>query len=165
MQQDSPRDAAVASFRIGEAAALLGVSPDTVRRLVAARSLRSVRTRGGQRRIDGRSLADHLAAQAPPPAGGAVSRHSARNRLPGIVTRVVKDRVAAQVEIQVGPHRMVSLLTAEAVEELGLAPGVLAIATVKATNVTIEVPRRGAPPADPRPAAARGGQRRPSRRS
>ena len=65
---------------------------------------------------------------------------SARNRFAGIVTRVVKDQVMAQVEIQAGPHRLVSLLSAEAVDELGLVPGSLAIATVKATNVGIEVP-------------------------
>jgi molybdopterin-binding protein len=64
-----------------------------------------------------------------------------RNRLPGIVTRVLKDRVAAQVEIQAGPHRMVCLLTREAVDALGLVPGMLAIATVKATNVAVELPQ------------------------
>jgi molybdopterin-binding protein len=72
-----------------------------------------------------------------------MSRQSARNRFPGIVTRVVKDRVAAQVEVQAGPHRVVSLLTREAVDELGLAPGVQVIASVKATNVVVELANGG----------------------
>lgn len=128
------------TLRITEAAALLGVSTDTVRRLVDAGTLRSARTRGGQRRVDGLSLAKHLAAQRP---SGAPRRdeQSIRNRLPGIVLRVVKDRVAAQVEVQVGPHRMVSLVTREAVDALGLAPGMPVIASVKATNLAVELPR------------------------
>jgi molybdopterin-binding protein len=69
-----------------------------------------------------------------------ITAQSARNRFPGIVTRVVKDKVAAQVEMQAGPHRIVSLMTREAADELGLAPGVTALAAVKATNVVIELP-------------------------
>ena len=128
------------TLRISEAATLLGVSTDTVRRLVDAGKVRSARTRGGQRRIEGLSLAKYLAAQGPS-AGARRDEQSIRNRLPGIVLRVVKDRVAAQVEVQVGPHRLVSLVTREAVEALGLAPGMPAIASVKATNVAIELPR------------------------
>jgi molybdopterin-binding protein len=126
-----------------EAATLLGVSTDTVRRLVDAGKIRSARTRGGQRRIEGLSLAKYLSGRTP---AGAPRRdeQSIRNRLPGIVLRVVKDRVAAQVELQVGPHRLVSLVTREAVEALGLAPGMPAIASVKATNLAIELPK-GAP--------------------
>ena len=93
----------------------------------------------GQRLVLGLSLARYLAKRG----GGAASasaRQSPRNRRPGIVTRVVKDRVAAQVEIQVGPHRVVSLLTSEAADTLGLAPGMLAIATVKATFVDRGLP-------------------------
>jgi molybdopterin-binding protein len=131
------------TMRISEAAGLLGVSTDTVRRLVDTKKLRSARTRGGQRRIDGLSLAKHLASQRPAGAP-AKDEQSIRNRLPGIVLRVVKDKVAAQVEVQVGPHRMVSLVTREAVEALGLAPGMLVIASVKATNLAIEVPRNTA---------------------
>jgi molybdopterin-binding protein len=127
-------------FKIGEAAAVLGVSADTVRRLADARSVKTRRTRGGQRLVDGRSLASYLVARDRLPPGSAGSRQSMRNRLPGIVTRVVKDRVAAQVEIQMGPHRLVSLLTREAVDTLGLTPGMMAIATVKATNVSVELP-------------------------
>jgi molybdopterin-binding protein len=127
-------------FKIGEAAAVLGVSPDTVRRLADARALKTTRTRGGQRVLDGISLARYLVKRDLLPAGIAASQQSIRNRLPGIVTRVVKDKVAAQVEIQVGAHRLVSLLTREAVDTLGLSPGMMAIATVKATNVSIELP-------------------------
>jgi molybdopterin-binding protein len=127
-------------FKIGEAAAVLGVSPDTVRRLADARALKTTRTRGGQRVVDGISLARYLVKRDLLPAGIAASQQSIRNRLPGIVTRVVKDKVAAQVEIQVGAHRLVSLLTREAVDTLGLSPGMMAIATVKATNVSIELP-------------------------
>ena len=131
------------TLRMSEAATLLGVSTDTVRRLVDARKLRSALTRGGQRRVDGVSLAKFLAAQSP---SGAPRRdeQSIRNRLPGIVLRVLKDRVAAQVEVQVGPHRMVSLVTREAVDALGLAPGMPVVASVKATNLAIELPRNPA---------------------
>lgn len=126
------------TLRMTEAAELLGVSADTVRRLADAGTVRAVRTRGGQRRVDGRSLAKYLAAQDPADARAAYRQHSTRNRLPGIVLRVVKDRVAAQVEVQVGRHRLVALVTREAVDALGLEPGMPAIATVKATNVSIE---------------------------
>jgi len=127
-------------FKMGEAASVLGVSPDTVRRLADARTLKTKRTRGGQRLVDGVSLATYLVKRDRLPVGIAASQQSTRNRLPGIVTRVVKGKVAAQVEIQVGAHRLVSLLTREAVDTLGLAPGMMAIATVKATNVSVELP-------------------------
>jgi molybdopterin-binding protein len=131
-------------FKIGEAAAVLGVSADTVRRLANARTVKTRRTRGGQRLVDGVSLARYLVKRDRLPLGMAASQQSMRNRLPGIVTRVVKDKVAAQVEIQVGAHRLVSLLTREAVDTLGLTPGMMAIATVKATSVSVELPQ--APP-------------------
>src|SRR5213078_977484 len=127
-------------YRLGQAAKMLGVTVDTVRRMVDDGRLVAVRTAGGQRLIEGESLA----AIAKPKRTGKreeTVKQSARNRFPGIVTRVIKDRVAAQVEIQAGPHRLVSLMTSEAAEELGLAPGDLAVAAVKATNVVIEVPR------------------------
>ena len=127
-------------FKMGEAAAVLGVSADTVRRLADARTLKTRRTRGGQRLVEGRSLATFLVERDRSTEGSASARQSARNRLPGIVTRVVKDKVAAQVEIQAGAHRLVCLLTREAVDALGLAPGMMAIATVKATNVGVELP-------------------------
>jgi molybdopterin-binding protein len=130
-------------FRIGEAAKLLGVSPDTVRRWADAGRLATSRTSGGHRTIGGPDLAllsQELAAEAATETAGD-SVLSARNRFTGLVTRVVRDGVMAQVEIQAGPHRVVSLLSAEAVDDLGLEPGVLAAAVVKATNVVVERPR------------------------
>ena len=127
-------------LRIGQAADLLHVSTDTVRRLVDSGHIKTARSAGGQRRIDGAALARYMAALPRPDPPSAVSE-SARNRFPGIVTRVVKDGVAAQVEMQAGPYRIVSLITRESADELGLKPGVMAIASVKATNVVIELPR------------------------
>jgi len=127
-------------LRIGQAAEVLGVSGDTVRRLADAGELETRRTEGGQRLVDGRSLARLLASQSPSSEGSPTVAQSARNRFAGIVTQVVKDEVAAKVEIQAGPHRVVSLMTAEAVDDLGLEPGMLAVAVVKATNVVVEVP-------------------------
>src|SRR5256886_6371738 len=127
-------------YRLGQAAKMLGVSVDTVRRMVDDGRLIAVRTAGGQRLIDGESLA---AFTKPKRKAGRdePAKQSARNRFPGIVTRVIKDRVAAQVEIQAGPHRLASLLTREAVAALHLKPGMPAIAIVKATNVSAELPR------------------------
>ncbi|HTO71065.1 MAG TPA: helix-turn-helix transcriptional regulator [Myxococcota bacterium] len=130
------KSGAARSLRLGEAAKLLGVSPDTVRRWVDAGRLHAERTAGGQRAVDGAELARFAARNAK--SGRVRSQHSARNRFAGIVTRIVRDKVAAQVEIQAGPHRLVSLLTREAADELGLAPGVRAVALVKATHVTVE---------------------------
>jgi len=127
-------------YRLGQAAKTLGVSVDTVRRMVDDGRLVAVRTEGGQRLIDGESLAA-IAKPRRKDRREASVKQSARNRFPGIVTRVIKDRVAAQVEIQAGPHRLVSLLTREAVDELDLKPGMPAIAVVKATNVSVELPR------------------------
>ena len=123
-------------YRLGEAAKTLGVSVDTVRRMVDDGRLTAVRTSGGQRLIDGESLAAKHKDRSE-----ASVKQSARNRFPGIITRVIKDKVAAQVEIQAGPHRLVSLITRDAVDELDLRPGMAAIAVVKATNVHIELPR------------------------
>jgi molybdopterin-binding protein len=127
------------SYRLGQAAKMLGVSTDTVRRMVDTGRLIAVRSEGGQRLIDGASLAQASKPKRPSRPEVFVAQ-SARNRFAGIVTRVVKDRVAAQVEIQAGPHRLVSLLTREAVDELGLKPGMAAVAVVKATNVGVELP-------------------------
>ena len=127
-------------LRIGEAAELLRVSPDTVRRLIDSGQIKTGRSAGGQRQIDGAALARYMAAlprQDPPEVAG----QSARNRFVGIITRVIKDAVAAQVEMQAGPYRIVSLITRESVDELGLQAGVVAVASVKATNVVIELPR------------------------
>jgi molybdopterin-binding protein len=128
------------NYRLGQAAKMLGVSADTVRRMVDDGRLVAVRSSGGQRLIDGVSLA-RIAKPRRPTKPDVSTKQSARNRFPGIVTRVIKDRVAAQVEIQAGPHRLVSLLTREAVDELNLKPGMPAIAVVKATNVGVELPR------------------------
>lgn len=128
------------SYRISQAAKMLGVSADTVRRMVDDGRLRAARSSGGQRLIDGTSLARLAKPTRKKPAAVVVAQ-SARNHFPGIVTRVVKDRVAAQVEIQAGPFRLVSLLTSEAVDELGLKPGVPAVAVIKATNVGVELRR------------------------
>ena len=127
------------AYRIAEAAGLLGVSDDTVRRWIDGGRLPASRDGGGPTHVDGADLA-RLAAQlheAPEP--GATRGSSARNRLTGIVTRVVRDTVMAQVEIQAGPFRLVSLMSREAADELGLDVGVRAVATVKATQVSVDV--------------------------
>jgi molybdopterin-binding protein len=130
----------MASYKIGEVAELLGVSVDSVRRLADSGRLSTIRTAGGQRVVDGRQLARFMAAAPVDVKPETTVGRSARNHFPGIVTRVVKDRVMAQVEIQAGPHRLVSLISREAADELGLAPGVRAVAVVKATNVIVELP-------------------------
>lgn len=131
----------VTVYRIAEAAELLGVSDDTLRRWIEAGRLSTLQ-HAGRAVVEGadlaalaESLADHPDREATRAA--AVS---ARNRMTGIVTRVKKDTVMAQVETICGPYRMVSLMSAEAAEELGLAPGVRAIASVKSTNVVVERP-------------------------
>jgi molybdopterin-binding protein len=128
------------TYRIGQAAELLGVSVDTVCRWADAGRLGTTRTEGGQRVVDGASLAEFMAGLRHLPEHDQVIAQSARNRFPGIVTRVAKDEIMAQVELQTGPYRVVSLMTREAADELGLAPGVLAVAAVKATNVVVELP-------------------------
>lgn len=128
------------SYKIGEAALMLGVSPDTVRRLADSGKLKTTRAEGGRRQVDAGDLARHMAATTNAQPTPVFIGQSARNRFPGIVTRVVKDRVMAQVEIQAGPFRVVSLMSTEAADELGLAPGVRAVGAVKATNVVVEVP-------------------------
>jgi len=127
-------------LRISQAAELLRVSPDTVRRLVDSGHIKTARSVGGQRRVDGAALARYMAS-LPRPDVPQRATESARNRFPGIITRVVKDGVAAHVEMQAGPHRIVSLITRESADELGLKPGVVAVASVKATNVVIELQR------------------------
>lgn len=118
----------------------MGVSVDTVRRWTDTGRLVTRRDRSGQRIIDGADLARFLVETAPALEDATTVARSARNRFRGVVTRVVRDRVAATVEIQAGPHRLVSLMTAEAVDDLGLEPGMVTIASVKSTNVVVEVP-------------------------
>jgi len=127
------------AYRPSEVAEQLGVSVDTVRRLADDGRLPSTRS-GGERVIDGRGLAAYLAEHGEIADDTPIVARSARNRFRGIVTRVVKDKVAAQVEVQAGPHRFVSLMTREAADELGLAPGMVAVASIKSTNVVVEVP-------------------------
>lgn len=112
---------------------------DTVRRWVDAGRITATRTEGGRRRLDGAALAKFAVELTHGREADVVVGRSARNRFPGIVTKVVKDKVTAHVEIQAGPHRVVSLMTREAADELGLAPGVLAVAAVKATSVVVEI--------------------------
>lgn len=122
---------------------MLGVSVDTVRRWCDEGLLRTTRTSGGHRLIDGRSLARFLAAQHEGSASEEpVVARSARNRFPGVVTKVTRDKASAVVEIQAGPHRLVSLMTREAADELDLKAGDRAVGSVKATSVVIEVPAR-----------------------
>ncbi|HEX5332985.1 MAG TPA: TOBE domain-containing protein [Cellulomonas sp.] len=129
-------------FRIREAAALLGVSDDTLRRWTDSGRLPATSDDAGRQAVDGAALArfaQELAAENPV-AAGQISRQSARNHFTGLVTNVVRDTVMAQVEIQAGPFRVVSLMSREAADELGLQPGVLAVASVKSTNVVVEIP-------------------------
>lgn len=128
-----------ASYRIAEAAELLGVSDDTVRRWIDSGRLPAVRQGAGPAQVDGADLARVAAQLHDAPDPGTTRSSSARNRLAGIVTRVVRDTVMAQVEIQAGPFRLVSLMSREAADELGLDVGVRAVATVKATQVSVDI--------------------------
>lgn len=126
------------TYRLGAAAQLLGVSDDTVRRWVDAGRLATVLDDDGRRVVAGPVLAAFAVALAGDPDGPSTS--SARNAFPGIVTRVLRGDVVSQVEVQSGPHRLVSLMTTESVDDLGLVPGVPARASVKATHVVVELP-------------------------
>jgi molybdopterin-binding protein len=129
----------VTTYRVGRAAELLGVSPDTVRRWADTGRL-VARREAGERVIDGADLARLLTETAPAAAESPVIE-SARNRFPGVVTQVEKDGLVAVVHIQAGPHRITSMMTREAADELGIEPGDLAVGVVKSTNVVVEVPR------------------------
>ncbi|MGW2212661.1 TOBE domain-containing protein [Streptomyces sp. NPDC001781] len=128
------------SYTIGQAARLLGVSPDTARRWADAGRMATHRDEAGRRLIAGQDLAAFSVelAQAGGSAEEETSATSVRNAFPGIVTAIKLGDVAAQVEIQAGPHRLVSLLTREAVDELGLEVGMEATARVKSTNVHVD---------------------------
>ena len=132
------------AYRLRDAAALLGVSDDTVRRRVDGGRLAAHTDPAGKRVVDGTELArlaQSLAQSAPTHA--ALSKESARNRFVGLVTKVTRDTVMAQVELQCGPYRVVSLLSREAADDLGLEPGVTAVAAIKSTNVVVELPGEG----------------------
>ena len=126
------------TFRLSAAAALLGVSDDTLRRWADAGRLPTERDAEGRRVVAGPELAAFAVALAGDPSGPHGT--SARNRFPGIVTRVLRGDVVSQVEVQSGPHRLVSLLTTESVDELRLEPGSPVEASVKSTNVVVELP-------------------------
>ena len=129
-----------------EAASLLGVSDDTLRRWADGGRIETMTDASGVLAVDGVALArlaQELAESADHTEGRMVVAHSVRNRFSGLVSRVVRDTVMAQVEIQAGPHRFVSLLSREAADELGLEPGTLVVAAVKATNVSVELPQSG----------------------
>jgi molybdopterin-binding protein len=138
-------DDRVPSYRIPEAAAVLGVSDDTLRRWADGGRVTLRRDGEGRLSIDGTELAElarELAEHGPPGLtdGGRAASVRARNRMRGVVTRVVHDTVMAQVELVCGPYRVVSLMSSEAAQELGLEPGVIAVASVKSTNVVVELP-------------------------
>jgi molybdopterin-binding protein len=135
------RLAPVTTFRIKQAAQLLGVSDDTVRRWADSGRLATTQDAAGRRAVEGPVLA-RFAEELAAPAGPAVpgGRQSARNRFTGLVTKVTRDAVMAQVELQAGPFRVVSLMSREAADELALEPGVLAVAVIKSTNVVVEIP-------------------------
>ena len=127
-------------FRVTEAAALLGVSDDTVRRWIDADRLPAVRDSAGRWSVQGRDLAEFAVANAVAPEIPGAAATSAANRMAGLVTRVDHDGLVAQVEIQAGPFRLVSVMTRERCDELGLAPGSLAVATLTAHDLVVEAP-------------------------
>ena len=133
------------SLRVGQAAEMLQVSIETLRRWEAEGRLKVMRSGGGQRLIPIGEVTRLLAERRTQAPERPIVAGSARNRFPGIVTRIEKDRVAAVVEVIAGPHRMVSLMTAEAVDEMGLKVGDEAVCVVKATNVIVERPARREP--------------------
>ena len=135
---DASRDR---SIRIGQAAELLGVSVDTLRRWESDGRLTTVRTGGGQRVVPTAEISRLLAERRQSTLDRPIVAQSARNRFAGVVTRVERDGVAAVVEVVSGPHRLVSLMTAEAVIEMGLQVGDEAICVVKATQVIVEIPK------------------------
>lgn len=141
MHSNAPRG----SLRVGQAAEMLQVSIETLRRWEADGRLRTTRSPGGQRLVPIEEVTRLLAERRAEATDRPIAAGSARNRFPGIVTRIEQDRVAAVVEVMAGPHRMVSLMTAEAVDELRLRVGDEVECVVKATNVIVEVPVRRDP--------------------
>ncbi len=133
-------DGTDSQIRIGRAAEMLGVTVDTVRRWADTGRLNTTRSSGGQRLVPVEEVTRVIGERRQSATDRPIVAQSARNRFAGIVTRIEKDRVAAVVEILAGPHRLVSLMTAEAVDELHLKIGDEAIAVVKSTNVVVEIP-------------------------
>ena len=128
------------ALRVGQAAEMLGVTVETLRRWEVAGRLSMERSPGGQRLVSIADVTRLLAERRGRTADRPIVAQSARNRFPGIVTRIEQDRVAAVVEVMAGPHRLVSLMTAEAVDELRLKVGDEVVCVVKATNVVVEIP-------------------------
>jgi len=133
-------------IRVKDAAAFLGVSDDTVRRWIEQGQLEAAKDASGRTVVDGLALARLVKANAAAPEDPSTVGRSARNRFVGLVTGITADTVMAQVELQCGPHRVVSLMSSEAVRELGLELGSVAVAVVKATTVIVETPHRRAEP-------------------
>jgi len=131
----------MSQIRISYAASCLRKSNDTVRRMIDAQRLPSTHDGSGRIVVDGADLAEVAQELARPAPVGVVADESARNRMRGIVTRVLKDTVMAQVELQCGPFRVVSLMSREAVDDLGLEVGSVAVASIKSTNVVVGVPQ------------------------
>jgi len=127
-------------MRMGQAAEMVGVTVETLRRWEVDGRLRLERSGGGQRLVPLAEVSRLIDERRRSTVDRPIVAQSARNRFPGVVTRVERDGVAAVVEVVAGPHRLVSLMTAEAVIELGLAIGVEAVCVVKATNVIVEIP-------------------------
>jgi len=130
----------MAKYRAAQAAELLGVSADTIRRWADAGRINSTVSADGKRYFEGEELAKAAVEGAGAPTPKNPRAQSTRNRFVGIVTKVVKDKVVAQIDIQAGPHRFVSIITREAADELGLAPGVVVDTVIKATSVGVEIP-------------------------
>lgn len=139
-ERPGPTASAGRTLRVGQAAELLGVSVDTIRRWESDGRLETVRSAGEQRLVPIAEVSRLLAERRRESRGRPIVAQSARNRFSGIVTRVERDRVAAVVEVVAGPHRLVSLMTAEAASELDLKVGDEVVCVVKATNVIVEVP-------------------------
>jgi molybdopterin-binding protein len=132
----------VPKFRIAEAAELLGVSDDSVRRWIDSGDLPVERQPSRWMEIDGATLAAFARDLARPTRDSSQVSRSARNQFVGLVTKVIGDSVMTQIELQCGPHRIVSLMSTEAAHELGLEPGSLAVAVVKSTQVIVETSNR-----------------------
>jgi molybdopterin-binding protein len=135
-----PQEPAANRLRVGQAAEMLGVSIETLRRWETEGRLRMERSEGGQRVVEVAEVKRLLDERRRSSTDRTIVAQSARNRFAGIVTRIEKDRVAAVVEVMAGPHRLVSLMTAEAIDDLGLEVGMEAVCVVKATNVIVEIP-------------------------
>ncbi|KRE43864.1 TOBE domain-containing protein [Knoellia sp. Soil729] len=127
-------------MRLAEAAKFLGVSDDTIRRWIESGSLDADTDDSGRKVVDSHAVALLAREQARTIADPSSVGRSARNRFVGLVTDITMDTVMAQVELQCGPFRVVSLMSSEAVRELGLELGSVAVAVVKSTTVIVETP-------------------------